>query len=174
VIEIRPLAATDVSAVHGLLADPEVAAWFRPAEIAEPFTPLECESMVTRQLGHWAAHGFGMSLGWEDGACVGWSLLQHCLVAGASEVEIGWTVARQRWGEGLGTRLGQHALEGAVALGVERTVAYTRIDNAASRRVMEKLGLAYEREFEHRGMPHVLYATYLAGANPRSGSRPLE
>jgi RimJ/RimL family protein N-acetyltransferase len=166
VLEIRALADTDTPAVHRLLGDPEVAAWFRPPEIAEPFTLNECESMMTRQLGHWAAHGFGMSLGWEDGACVGWSLLQHCIVAGASEVEIGWTVARRRWGEGLATRLGQHALEGAVALGLERTVAYARIDNAASRRVMEKLGLAYEREFDYRGMPHVLYATRLDGRFP--------
>jgi hypothetical protein len=45
-------------------------------------------------------------------------------------------------------------------------VAYTRADNAASRRVMDKLGLTYEREFEHAGYPHVLYRT-IREHNPR-------
>ena len=101
---------------------------------------------------------------------MGWSLLQHCIVAGAGEIEIGWTVARERWGEGIATRLGQHALAGAVALGLERTVAYTRIDNAASRRVMEKLGLGYEQEFDYRGMPHVLYGKRVDGGGEITGS----
>jgi RimJ/RimL family protein N-acetyltransferase len=29
--------------------------------------------------------------------------------------------------------------------------------NAASRAVMEKLGMTYERHVEHAGLPHVLY-----------------
>jgi RimJ/RimL family protein N-acetyltransferase len=36
-------------------------------------------------------------------------------------------------------------------------VAFTVHGNAASRAVMEKLGMAYEREVEHVGLPHVLY-----------------
>jgi RimJ/RimL family protein N-acetyltransferase len=166
VLEIRRLAATDAPAVHRLLGNPEVAVWLRPRDNPEPFTLGECDAMVVAKLGHWSAHGFGMSLAWEGEECVGWSLLQHCIGAGAGEVEVGWTVARERWGQGLATRLGQHALASAVALGLDRTVAYTRVDNAASRRVMEKLGLSYEREFDYRGMPHVLYGTRPAGDDP--------
>ena len=156
-IEVRPLHAGDAPAVHQLLGDPAVAVWLRRAGVSEPFSLDECEAMVSAKVGHWAAHGFGISLAWEDGVCIGWSLLQHCIVAGASEVEIGWTVARSRWGEGIGTRLGLEALTRAAALPLSSTVAYTRVDNASSRRVMEKLGLQLEREFEHAGVRHVLY-----------------
>jgi [ribosomal protein S5]-alanine N-acetyltransferase len=36
-------------------------------------------------------------------------------------------------------------------------VTYTLPYNAASRRVMEKLGFEYEREVVHADLPHVLY-----------------
>jgi hypothetical protein len=45
-------------------------------------------------------------------------------------------------------------------------VAFTRVDNLASRRVMAHLGLTCEREFTYAGLPHVLYRTLLTPAAP--------
>jgi RimJ/RimL family protein N-acetyltransferase len=154
-MKIRPLAATDASAIHrSLLGDAEVAAWFRSTG---PFTLAECEEMVTRKVAHRVAHGFGWSLAWDNGSCIGWGVAQYCLVDGASEVEVGWAVARSHWRRGIGTRLGQHALGEIAALDLETVVAYTRKDNVASRGVMSKLGMAYEKDFDFHGEPHVLY-----------------
>ena len=36
-------------------------------------------------------------------------------------------------------------------------ISFTVHGNAASRAVMEKLGMTYERDLEHAGLPHVLY-----------------
>jgi len=36
-------------------------------------------------------------------------------------------------------------------------VSFTLPHNTASRRVMEKLGFDFEREFYHASLPHVLY-----------------
>jgi RimJ/RimL family protein N-acetyltransferase len=55
--------------------------------------------------------------------------------------------------------MGRHALGAAAERGIVNVVAFTRVDNLASQRVMQKLGLTYEREFEHAGLPHVLYRT---------------
>ena len=55
--------------------------------------------------------------------------------------------------------VGRHALESATDAGFERVVAFTRTDNLASRHVMEKLGLRYERDFKRAGLPHGLYVT---------------
>lgn len=154
-MEIRPLIATDAPAIHrSLLRDPEVAAWFRTSG---PFSLAECEEMVTRKIAHRAVHRFGWSLGWEGDVCVGWGVAQYCIVDGYSEVEIGWTVARSHWRQGIATRLGQHALSEVSTLGLRSTVAYAREDNAASRGVMTKLGMSYEKDFELNGDPHVLY-----------------
>jgi RimJ/RimL family protein N-acetyltransferase len=155
--ELRPIDAGDAVAVQALLADAAVATWLRASGHDGPFTLAECETIVTRGAAHWSAHGFGRSLAWEHERCIGWSLVQHTIAAGRAEIEIGWTVASDRWRHGIGTELGADALRRARALGVRRAVAFTRHDNAASRRVMEKLGLVEEREFEHAGWPHVLY-----------------
>ena len=154
-MEIRPLVATDASAIHrSLLGDPEVAAWFRSSG---RFTLAESEEMVVRKLAHRAAHGFGWSLGWEGDTCVGWGIAQYCIVDGFSEVEIGWAVARSRWRQGIASRLGQHALNEVKSLGLRSIVAYTREHNVASRGVMAKLGMTYEKSFPFSGEPHVLY-----------------
>jgi ribosomal-protein-alanine N-acetyltransferase len=156
-LDIRPVAPEDAGAVLEILSDPEVASWLRGAGEAGPFTHAECEAIVAQKVAHWIAHGFGMSLAFRGERCVGRSVVQHSKVAGRSEVEIGWAVARDMWGQGLATKLGRHALTTATKAGFERVVAFTRPDNVASRRVMEKLGLGYEREFEHAGLAHVLY-----------------
>ncbi len=161
-LEIRPLRDSDAPAVHHLLADPEVARWLRAPDRSEPFSLAECEQFVRGQMGHWAAHGFGTSLGWDGATCVGWSLLQHTIVDGFSEVEIGWTVTSSRWGQGIGTHLGQDGLDRLGGLGLRSVIAYARTDNPRSRRIMDKLGLAYEREFEHRGLRHALYRKVLS------------
>lgn len=159
-MEIRPLLATDAPAIHGsLLGDPQVAAWFRSSE---PFTLAECEEMVARKVAHRAVHRFGWSLGWEGDTCIGWGVAQYCIVDGFSEVEIGWTVARSHWRRGIATRLGQHALTEVTSLGLRSIVAYAREENAASRGVMTKLGMTYEKSFAFDGAPHVLYRKPLA------------
>ena len=158
-LEIRPVTGDDAEALLEILGDAEVAEWLRPAGQTGPFTLAECEAITTKKVAHWVAHGFGMSLAFSEGRCVGRSVVQHSLVDGRGEVEIGWAVARDMWGRGIATDLGRHALGAATDAGVERIVAFTRTDNVASRRVMEKLGLAYERDFVHAGLAHVLYAT---------------
>jgi ribosomal-protein-alanine N-acetyltransferase len=159
-MEIRPLLAVDASAIQqSLLGDPVVAAWFRSTG---PFTLAECDEFVTRKVAHRTAHGFGWSLAWEGDNCVGWAVEQYCIVDGATEVEIGWTVARSHWRRGIATRLGQHALTEISSLGLDSIVAYAREDNVASRGVMDKLEMTFEKSFEFQGEAHVLYRKLLA------------
>ena len=73
-------------------------------------------------------------------------------------MEIGWAVVPERWGEGLGTELARASVAVAFGeLGLDTVVAFTQPGNAASRRVMEKAGFVFERDFAHAGLPHVLY-----------------
>lgn len=160
-MEIRPLLEADAAAIHrSLLGDPEIAGWFRSTG---PFTLGECEEMVTRKTAHRAAHGFGWSLGWEGDTCVGWGVAQYCIVDGETEVEVGWAVTRSRWRRGVATRLGHHALGEAATLPLNSVVAYAREHNIASRGVMGKLGMSYEKSFDLHGESHVLYRKTLGG-----------
>ena len=75
------------------------------------------------------------------------------------EPEIGWWLARRCWGRGLATEAATAALRDAFErVRLERVVSIARPANAASRRIMEKLGLEFECEFESEGVRLVRYA----------------
>jgi RimJ/RimL family protein N-acetyltransferase len=82
-------------------------------------------------------------------------------------VEIGWRLAPAYRGRGLATEAARACLDfGFNNLRLPEIVAFTVPANAASRRVMEKLGMAYDERdnFEHPSVQphdplrhHVLY-----------------
>jgi RimJ/RimL family protein N-acetyltransferase len=75
------------------------------------------------------------------------------------EPEIGWWLARRTWGRGLATEAAWVALRDAFErVQLERIVSIARPGNAASIRIMEKLGLGFECEFESEGERLVRYA----------------
>jgi len=141
-----------------LLLDPRVHRTLWPA----PAPPTERDVLegLKAKVDHWERHGFGM---WtardrDTGEMVGRGGLQHTYTAGLSDVEAGWAIVPERWGQGLATELAQACVEaGLDQLGLLAIVAFTLPDNLASRRVMEKTGFAYERAIVHAGFPHVLY-----------------
>jgi ribosomal-protein-alanine N-acetyltransferase len=61
------------------------------------------------------------------------------------EWEMGWTVHQHYWGQGYATEAARRMLEFAFAeLNAHRVVAFCNAENAASRRVMEKIGMRQE------------------------------
>jgi ribosomal-protein-alanine N-acetyltransferase len=122
--------------------------------------PDETRSWIEEKAAHWRSYGFGV---WvlsdvQTGALVGRAGLQHTSVQGVDEVELLYALLPESWGRGLATEAGAAVLGIAFsALILPNVVAYTLPDNVRSRRVMEKLGFACEREFPHEDHTHVLY-----------------
>jgi [ribosomal protein S5]-alanine N-acetyltransferase len=141
-----------------LLTDPRVTPtmWVRD----EPPTRTDIESGLRDKLRHWDSYGFGQWLlrDRQTGAMVGRGGPQWTTASGIGEVEIGWVIVPERWGQGLATELARASLEVAFGpLELDEVIAYTLPDNLASRRVMEKTGFVFEREIEFEGLQHVLY-----------------
>jgi [ribosomal protein S5]-alanine N-acetyltransferase len=145
----------DHDALCALLGDPRVG-----ATLGGTLSPAEVEASLAAKMAHWERHDFGWWL-WRERATgdpVARGGLQHTHVGGRDEVEVGWAVMADRWGEGFATELGAASLRVAFErLALPDVVAFTLPENVASRRVMEKLGFAYERDVVHAGLPHVLY-----------------
>ena len=60
-------------------------------------------------------------------------------------LEVGWTLARSRWGQGLATEAGRAAVDWAFAeLDADRVISLIAPDNHRSRRVAERLGASRE------------------------------
>jgi ribosomal-protein-alanine N-acetyltransferase len=94
----------------------------------------------------------------ETGMFAGRGGLRRVNVDGTPEVEVGWAFMPDFWGHGLATELGRAAVAiGFDTLGLDSIVSFTLVDNAASRRVMEKCGLVYERSGPWADLPHVFY-----------------
>lgn len=141
-----------------LQLDPRVAR--RMISPHEPRTREVARAAFERKLRHWERYGFGQWLFRDrsSGAMVGRGGPQHTSVSGRDEVEIGWAIVPERWGEGLATELAWASLEVAFGhLALEEVIAYTQVDNLASRRVMEKTGFVYERDLTVDAGPFVLY-----------------
>jgi RimJ/RimL family protein N-acetyltransferase len=116
--------------------------------------------MLVRQARQAETEGF--CLWWwrerSTGILIGYAGLNRDQVEGEPVVEVGWSVTPERWGEGLATEAaGASVAWGLGRLGLAEIVSFTLPDNRASRRVMERIGMRYTRDFERRGLPHVLY-----------------
>ena len=148
------------------LRDPRVARWL--SITGQPPTELAVIEGLAAKVAHWDRHGFGL---WvlRDRATsemVGRGGLQHTFVAGMQEIELAWSIAPERWGEGLATELALASTSAGLGdLHLPQLVALTLPYNIASRRVMEKAGMTYDGEVEHVGMQHVVYRRYA----PRDG-----
>ena len=110
------------------------------AAFAELF---EDTAELDRAVEHWDEHGFGhwAILDRGSGRLIG-TLEIHYAGEGiggiaADEVEIGWTVAEDRRGEGIATEAARSAIDHAFAtLDVPHLVAYIRPENEVSQRVV--------------------------------------
>lgn len=104
------------------------------------------EILLTRPLKDYSVHGFGRMACIEKstGRIVGFSGLKY--LEGLHEVDIGYRFLPECWGKG-------YATESALMLmrqynsefGVRRIVGLVHAENVASKRVLEKLGLRFER-----------------------------
>jgi RimJ/RimL family protein N-acetyltransferase len=114
----------------------------------ERLSPERARADAEQAEAHWREHGFGpwAVLEREGGSLVAVLDIHH---AGAGiegiapdEIEIGWVVDPRSRGRGIATEAGGAVVADAFGrLGLERLVAYVRLWNAESLRVVAKLGL---------------------------------
>jgi RimJ/RimL family protein N-acetyltransferase len=118
------------------------------------------ESFIARSRAHWRDAGFGL---WflrdmRDGGFAGWAGLRRCEAAGERTVELAYALTPRLRCKGHATRIGEVALRlGFENLGLAEVVAFTTAENTHSLAVLERLGFAFDKPFEHAGLPHVLY-----------------
>jgi [ribosomal protein S5]-alanine N-acetyltransferase len=151
----EPLSVAHADELAVLHADPRVMATMG----GETATPGESRAWLERNLRHGEEPGCGIFVFRErsPGRFAGRGAIRRIEIGGWEEVEVGYALAAHLWGRGLATEMAEALVAHAAEHGHADLVAYTEPTNAASRRVMEKAGFAYERDVEHDGRPQVLY-----------------
>jgi ribosomal-protein-alanine N-acetyltransferase len=156
-LHLRPFTLADHVAIHAIYADPDVMRFVGHGAhrtMAETATALRTYGDVLERRGY----SFLAVTEREGGALIGDGGL-HPLGGIGPDVELGYTLARSAWGKGYATELGQALVEYAfTVLRVPRVVAQVEPANAASRRVLAKLGMTERGERIAYGRPHLLYA----------------
>lgn len=152
---LRPWRACDREPFAAMSCDPDVMAYLLPFP-----SPEAVDSWIARQQAHLATHGFCL---WaiecrDTGEFMGAAgLLRIGYEAHfAPAVEVGWRLARRFWGMGYAPEAASAAINfGFDRRGLQEIVANTVPNNSNSRRVMEKLGMAYDPadDFDHPLVP---------------------
>lgn len=74
------------------------------------------------------------------------------------ELEVGYEIRRDQWNRGYATEMARACIDyGFATTDVDHIISLIRPDNGASRKVAEKNGLVVDREFDWRGIPHLVY-----------------
>ena len=80
-------------------------------------------------------------------------------LADSDEVEVDFIIDRSHWGQGIATEAGRAALAfGFSRLPITEIVGIVHVDNAASQRVLAKIGMQLTRQADYFGMPCYRYA----------------
>jgi ribosomal-protein-alanine N-acetyltransferase len=152
----RPFRADDLDDLAALYADAEVMRFLAQGR---PLDREQTRERLERMLRHWREHGFGM---WALFEKEGGGFLGRCGVNYAhrpGEAELAYTLARRSWGRGLATEAAGAVLRNAFAvLRLPRVVAFARLENVASQRVMQKLGMSFQEACSYNDVDAVMYA----------------
>jgi ribosomal-protein-alanine N-acetyltransferase len=152
---LRSFELQDLHSYQQILGDPRVAQWLgRP----EGFTMAETQQWI-QGFGAWAdRHGFAPWAIIEKSTT---ELIGHCGLKFAevfADVELLYALRADKWSQGIATEAARVALDdGFGELQLPKVLAFTMVQNSASRVVLEKLGFSREREFELDGFRQVLY-----------------
>ncbi len=153
---LREFSDEDVDALALVLSDRETMRFY-PA----PYDRRGVQEWIARNRRRYAENGHGL---WgmilkETGDLIGDCGLAVQSVDGRNEVEIGYHVRRDLWGQGLATEAARACRDfGFARLKVERLISLIRPENLPSRRVAEKNGMTVWKETIWRDLPHLVYA----------------
>lgn len=152
---LRRWRESDLEPFARLNADPEVMEHFQRL-----LTREESDAFVGRIETRFDERGYGL---WaverrEDGVFLGFTGLAYQTFEAPFTpcVEVGWRYDKFAWGHGYATEAGREALRfGFLEANLDEIVSFTAIRNAASIRVMERIGLHRDPagDFDYPNVP---------------------
>ena len=154
-LTLRQLVTTDAQVLHRIYQSEGVLRYF-----PNPNPPVleKVERFINGQKAQWDQHGYGNWGILPDGEheIIGWAGLQY--VPELDETEVGFLLDRPAWGKGYATEAAKASVHfGFEHFSLEHIIALVHPDNLASRRVIEKSGMAYRDSFTLWGISLMRY-----------------
>ena len=145
-LSLRRFAAADLDGLAAVFAKPEV--WMFP--FGRAFTRAETETFLAGQIAHWDTCKVGCWLveERETNRVIGYAGLSvpTFLPEVLPTLEVGWRFDPDVWGQGYATEAARAALrEGFTTLGLDEICSLPQVENHASVRVAERIGMCRDR-----------------------------
>jgi RimJ/RimL family protein N-acetyltransferase len=155
---LRPRQVSDANAFDLLFADPEV---MRYVGDGSPYsrTPKQHLQALERDTKTQAERGFSLFtvLRRTDEQVLGFTGLTPW--PESDEIEVGWRLGREFWGQGYATEAARAALGYGLSMcGLNRVISVGQVDNVASLHIMATIGLKFEAEVTLHGRTAHRYA----------------
>lgn len=164
--------ADDLDEFAAAYADPETMKFLGTGDVA---TREQTERGLLNWIKRWELDGIGLCSmeSRETGRLVGrtgflvwdtenWTVSDLAAAGERAEIEMGWTVFREHWGQGYATEAALALRDWGVAEhGLTRLISLIRPGNHRSVRVAEKIGETYERDIVLLDQPAMLYSMSL-------------
>ena len=147
-LTLRPFVESDFEAMHAMRSSPEVVRYL----YEEPFSPEQTWDWLRRMMAGsaWANEGDWLSVAVVErasGTTVG-DLAFHWVSERDRTAEIGFVFDPRHQGKGFATEAARAVVDWAFTTGgMRRVIGRLEARNAASARVLEKLGMRLEAHF---------------------------
>jgi RimJ/RimL family protein N-acetyltransferase len=125
-----------------------------------PLSETRIRERLSSHIADWEEHGCGFWMWWEQESneFVGRGGVRKLDLDGQLEFEIAYALTPDFWNLGFATEIAGFSRDVAFRdIGAESVVGLALVRNSASRWVLEKIGMTYERDCEKAGLPHALY-----------------
>jgi RimJ/RimL family protein N-acetyltransferase len=152
---LKRFSPADTQGFYELNLDPEVIRYTGDVSFA---SVVEAEAFI-RNYDHYERYGFGR---WsvfirDSGNYIGFCGLNYRLAL--DEVDVGFRFLKRYWGKGYATEAARGSLlYGFNEYALNKIVGRAIQENLASHRVLQKLGMRFEKTFEAEGAVWVQYA----------------
>ncbi|MEB3218291.1 MAG: GNAT family N-acetyltransferase [Nostocales cyanobacterium 94392] len=158
-LRLRPYTLDDLDRLAVILSNPEVMKYSPRGPI-----PKGKEKQVTREIleyfiKHWDKYGFGV---WAAIEKASGKLIGHCglnCLSNSPEIEVLYRLDQPYWNQGIATEATKASLQyGFESLKLYKIIAIASPKHIASRRVMEKAGLKYQKNADFYKLDVVYYS----------------
>jgi RimJ/RimL family protein N-acetyltransferase len=165
-LRLRQVSEGDLDALYRIWTEPAVRRFFWDGEV---ISKERAEAAVREGSADFAKHGFGLWVAEEGGCLIGFCGLRRLDYAPGVEILYGF--APSHWDRGFATEVAAAMLRyGFEEVGLDCILGITDRENTASRRVLEKLGMTFEKQALHEGREELRYSISREDFRPDSST----
>jgi ribosomal-protein-alanine N-acetyltransferase len=155
-LRLRHFTPDDADDLYRIYSHPEL---FKYMSNDKPLLWEQTRAFINSLTENWQLYQFGV---WAIVYKKNQELIGHCgfkFLENSQEIQMGYLLLKSYWRMGLGTEAAQAVLKyGFEVARLERIVAIAKPENIASRRVMEKVGMQYEKDAYYYNNDVVYYS----------------